>query len=157
MFVATSEFLHFLHAAKRATYAAQGDGASVQPLLPDSRQLEHAHGPYLYRDIYVGMLHFIGQEIVYLQGRALWSMSYSGGLLPGVADADAAPIYRALRAALSAVPPALPLRGPQSFEHQGLSYRCSAVGGIERFHGQETVSRQGQPLYELHFAGGALA
>jgi hypothetical protein len=59
----------FLFAAKQATYAAQGDAASVPPALPDTRQLEYADGDFLYRDIYVGMFRFVGQEIVYLSGR----------------------------------------------------------------------------------------
>ena len=157
MFTATPEFVAFLRSAKLATYAAQGDDASVPPLLPDSKQLEFSRGPYLYRDIYVGMFGFVGQEVVYLEGRALWSMAYSGGLVQGIAKADASPIYQALRAALSAVPEALPVRGPRTFDHQSLSYMCAATGSIERFHGRETISRNGQLVYELHFSGGGLA
>ena len=47
-------FAQFLRSAKAATYAAQGDDASVTPVLPDSRQLEYRDGTFLYRDIYVG-------------------------------------------------------------------------------------------------------
>jgi hypothetical protein len=157
MFIATPEFLAFLRSAKLATYAAQGDDASVPPLLPDSKQLEFLRGPYLYRDVYVGMLGFVGQEVVYLDGRAWWSMAYSGGLVPGIAKADESSIYLALRAALSAVPEALPVRGPRAFDHQGLSYVCAPAGSIERFNGRETISRDGELVYELHFSGGGLA
>lgn len=87
------------------------------------------------------MLRFVGQEVVYLSGRAVWSMSYSGGLLPEVQKVDAPLIYRTLRAALSAVPAACPLRGPESFEREGFSYLCSTNGSIERFYGREAVSR----------------
>lgn len=156
-FVAKPEFLAFLHAAKIATYASQGDEASVAPLLPDSKQLEYSQGPYAYRDIYVGMLRFVGQEVVYFNGRAVWSMSYSGGLLPGVHKVDAPQIYRTLRAALSAVPAVLPLRGPESFEREDFSYACSTEGSIEHFHGREVVSRGSQLVYELRFSGGGLA
>lgn len=92
MFIAAPDFVEFLRSAKLATYAAQGDDASVPPLLPDSKQLEFSKGSYVYRDIYVGMLGFVGQEVVYLDSRAAWSMAYSGGLLPGVARADASPV-----------------------------------------------------------------
>jgi hypothetical protein len=157
MFIATPEFVAFLRAAKRATYAGQGDEASVPPLLPNFKQLEFSRAPYFYRDAYVGMLRFVGQEVVYLDDRALWSMAYSGGLVPGVPKSDASPIYQALRAALSAVPEVFPVRGPSTFEHQGLSYRCSVTGSIERFRGSESISREGQLVYELDFSGGGLA
>jgi hypothetical protein len=39
-------FLRFLLTAKRATYAAQGDEASVVPLLAGYRQLEYREGEY---------------------------------------------------------------------------------------------------------------
>lgn len=84
--------VEFLRAAKAATYAAQGDDASVPPALPDSKQLEFRDGPFLYRDIYLGMFRFVGQEVVYLADRALWSMSYAGGLAPGVAQSAGRPI-----------------------------------------------------------------
>ena len=73
MFVVTPEFVSFLSAAKLATYAGQSDEASVAALLPGSKQLEYSRGPYLYRDIYVGTLHFVGQEIAYSDARAVWS------------------------------------------------------------------------------------
>jgi hypothetical protein len=154
MFSISSDFVAFLRAAKLATYAAQGDDASVLPLLPDSKQLEYSQGRFLYRDIYVGMLGFVGQEVVYSEGRAVWSMSYSGGLLPGIAKSEAAPVYRALRAALAAALADLPLRGPSEFEFEGLRYSCAPTGGLERFHGFESISREGQLLYDLHFTGG---
>lgn len=157
MFVATPEFIAFLRAAKLSTYAAQGDDATVPPLLPGSKQLEYSCAPFLYRDIYVGMFGFVGQEVVYLDGQAYWSMAYSGGLVPAIPNAEASSIYRALRSALSAVPEALPLRGPATFKHQGLSYVCTVSGDIERFQGWESIARIGQLVYELHFSGGGLA
>jgi hypothetical protein len=62
------KFLDFLIKAKKATYASQGDNASVTPLLEGSRQLEFQEGHFLYRDIYFGMSYFACQEIVYYQG-----------------------------------------------------------------------------------------
>ena len=56
--------------AKRATYAGQGDEATVTPLVPGSKQLEYRDGDYLYRDIYLGMAYFVGQEVVSHRGEA---------------------------------------------------------------------------------------
>lgn len=144
----------FLVAAKRATYAAQGDAASVPPLLPGSSQLEYADGEFLYRDIYVGMSRFVGQEIVYLSGRAVWSMSYSGGLLQNVETGSAGAVYAFLRKALRALPPELPVRGPALLEEEDMRYACQCTGTVERFHGSEAVTEAGVRLYELDFAGG---
>lgn len=73
--------LDFLIRAKNPTYASQGDEASVSPLLEGSRQLEFREGPFFYRDVYFGMRFFTELEVVYHQGRPVWSMSYSGGVV----------------------------------------------------------------------------
>lgn len=84
-------------------------------------------------------------------------MAYSGGLAVGVARAEAGQVYRMLRSALCAVPDELPLRGPGMFESEGLRYTCSLSGTLERFQGQEFISRQDLVLYDLQFIGGVLA
>jgi hypothetical protein len=63
--IARPAFMTFLVNAKRQTYAAQGDDATVTPLVPGSRQLEYQEGALLYRDIYFGGGYFVGQETVY--------------------------------------------------------------------------------------------
>jgi hypothetical protein len=150
-------FVEFLRAAKAATYAAQGDDASVAPTLPDTRQLEFRDGSFLYRDIYVGMFRFVGQEVVYLNDRALWSMSYAGGLGHDVAQSAGRPIYAFLRRALLAPPPELPVRGPAELDAESMRYICSWQGSLQWFHGSETVLQDGRPVYELRFSGGMLA
>lgn len=148
----------FLIAAKKATYAAQGDAASVNPpLLADTRQLEFRQGPWFYRDVYAGMHHFVGQELVYHQDLAVWSMSYSGGLIGAQTESAAAPVYAFLRQALCLPEPALPLRGPAALDQEGLHYQCLITGDLDRFQGIERISRDGAPLYELHLSGGRLS
>lgn len=154
--IASPQFIRFLTAAKRATYAGQGDAASVTPLLPGSRQLEFAEGEFLYRDAYVGMFRFVGQEMVYSSGQPVWSMSYSGGLLPGVASASGQAIYSFLRQALSALPASFPVRGPDLLETENLRYVCRHAGSIEAFNGCEQIFDAGVPVYELNFSGGWL-
>lgn len=56
------ELARFLAVAKRDTYAAQGDEASVRPLLAGSKQLEYSEGPFHYRDIYFGLRSFPGSK-----------------------------------------------------------------------------------------------
>jgi len=147
----------FLMAAKRTTYAGQDDDATVTPLLPDSKQLEYSAGEFLYRDIYVGLFRFVGQEIVYIDGHARWSMSYSGGLCADTPRSSARAIYAFVRKALRAMPADLPLRGPTRLADDGMVYTCQSEGLIDRFHGIETIVDANARLYELHFSGGMLA
>ena len=150
-------FVEFLRAAKAATYAAQGDDASVAPALADSKQLEFRSGAFLYRDIYVGMFRFVGQEVVYLSERAVWSMSYAGGLAPGVPRSAARAIYAFLRRALLAPPPELPVRGPSELNAETMRYSCNWQGSLEWFQGSERIVQDGHAVYELRFSGGMLA
>jgi hypothetical protein len=92
----------FLVEAKRRTYAGLDDDATVStPAFPGSKQLEYREQNLSYRDIYFGMTYFVGQEVVQSDERVIWSMSYAGGLLPGIADrAEVAAIYAFLRQSL---------------------------------------------------------
>ena len=155
--MSSDDLAHFLYAAKSATYAAEGNAAAVKPMLQDSKQLEYRVGASLYRDIYVGLFRFVGQEIVYLSDRAIWSMSYSGGLTDSAQSTSVKTIYAALREALRNTPPQLPIRGPTSFESNGMLYSCTCEGSLEWFHGVESIAQNGVPVYALNFSGGILA
>ena len=82
------ELAAFLLQAKLHTYAAQGDEASVAPLLPGSRQLEYRDGFWFYRDIYFGGERFVGQETVYYDSTPVWAMSYAGGIIAAGVSAE---------------------------------------------------------------------
>lgn len=154
--LSTVELLRFLRRAKQATYAAQGDAASVPPCLPETKQLEFAEGEYFYRDIYAGSRRFVGQEIVYRAGHAVWSMSYAGGLSPEVPATSARSIYAFLRAALRAAPPELPVRGPTQLALDELRYTCRSTGSVARFDGIECIAQGDAVVYRLQFAGSLL-
>nr|WP_249158330.1 DUF5680 domain-containing protein [Bradyrhizobium jicamae] len=144
--------------AKRRTYAGLDDDATIAvPLLGGSRQLEHRAPPYAYRDIYFGMGFFVGQETVSKDDRVIWSMSYSGGARPEIADRSRLlAIYGFLRQALLAGDVAAPYRGPPVLAADGMTYRTDVEGTMERFHGVETISQNDALLYELRYSGGLL-
>ena len=146
----------FIRAAKLATYAAQGDDATVRPLLPGSKQLEHRDGDHLYRDIYFGMLRFVGQEVVYAKEAPCWSMAYSGAIESTVARDDARALYAFLRRALLLAPQELPVRGPSSYVEGQFRYTCLTRGSLAWFQGEEVIMLGGQPAYALRFSGGSL-
>jgi hypothetical protein len=144
----------FLLRAKRATYAAQGDDATVTPLLPGSRQLEYHEGDLFYRDIYVGLAAFAGLETVYRASVVHWSMAYAGGVLVGASDTQTRQVYAFLRDALKRGTAEAPFRGPARHETFGYEYVNEWRGGIEEFSGAELIRRDGAVVYQLIYAGG---
>ena len=147
----------FLIAAKRATYAALGDAASVAPALAGSKQLEYRAGRFDYRDVYFGMAYFAGQETVALDGTVVWTMVYAGGIVPEVADGgDVAAIYGFLRQALRLVDARRPFRGPSTFASGDFHYTDESDGDINDFHGREIIRRGAAPIYHLHYGGGVI-
>ena len=153
---ADNDFAAFLILAKKATYASQGDDASVTPALAGSRQLEFRDRDLFYRDVYFGTVFFAGQETVYVKGRAQWTMVYSGGVKDGV-DADEIPnIYMFLREALRAVSTDMPFRGPCRYSDGEFTYHNNHSGDMGRFHGTERISRMEHEVYALDYSGGFL-
>lgn len=144
----------FLTAAKRATYAARGDDASVSPLLPGSRQLEFQLGDVFYRDIFFGDAFFVGQETVWVNSEPVWAMGYAGGMTDPTADRAA--VYAFLRTALRQVEAASPFRGPGLLRGDGFQYTCQASGALDNFSGIERISQARAILYELRFHGGRI-
>jgi len=151
------KFRRFLLHAKRATYAGQDDEATATPLVPGSKQFEYRDRDYLYRDIYLGMANFVGQEVVYHRGQAAWSMSYAGGVTPSSRDsADARAIYGFLRLALRHGSETDPHRGPATFSHESLTYTNASHGSLDAFWGLEKITRDGAVVYKCRYAGGVL-
>lgn len=152
-----AELSRFLTAAKKSTYASQGDEASVTPVLPGSKQLEYRDGPFLYRDVYFGVRFFVGQEVVELRHRPIWSMSYGGGTTdPQISDEQVRRVYEFLREALRGVSEPLPVRGPSKFRRGAFEYTCVVSGTIARFQGSEVILAGDRPVYGLAFMGGSL-
>jgi len=152
MMVLPAGFMDFLVMAKRNTYA--GNSGRRDPLFPGALQLEFADGGFLYRDIYYGSLFFVGQEVVHSMGLPVWSMSYSGGII--ALNADSGHIYTFLKSALLNPDPELPLRGPVTFQSQGLRYENSAVGEIENFYGTERILKNSETVYTMRYSGGLI-
>ncbi|SFJ64176.1 DUF5680 domain-containing protein [Thermoflavimicrobium dichotomicum] len=148
------EFLDFLIKAEKATYASQGDNASVTPLLEGSRQLEFQEGPFLYRDVYFGMSYFVGQEVVYYQGQPIWSMCYSGGVDKEFEMDFVKKVYAFLRKALRNVSADHPFRGPKEFVEGDYIYRDSNSGELDEFTGKETITFANKFIYSLNYSGG---
>ncbi|MFM9331737.1 DUF5680 domain-containing protein [Paenibacillus mesotrionivorans] len=157
MLLEKEALVRFLVEAKRHTYAAQGDEASVPPVLTGSKQLEYANGDWRYRDIYFGMDFFAGQEVVELAGRPVWTMVYSGGVNMSPASRErTAAVYRFLREALLQVNAHQLYRGPERWREGDWEYRSTSEGRLESFRGSESILLDGESVYELQYSGGLL-
>ena len=155
--ISDDTLITFLVNAKRQTYAAQGDEATVTPLVPGSRQLEYRDRSLFYRDIYFGEAYFVGQETVYHDSLAVWAMSYAGGFIsPAVNSLEMKQVYTFLRAALRQVASQRPYRGPAIFRDDAYVYTDESQGDIHRFSGVEAITYEDKSVYQLRYSGGLL-
>jgi hypothetical protein len=155
--ISPTEFMAFLVNAKRQTYAAQGDDATVPPLLPGSRQLKYQQGVLCYRDIYFGGAYFVGQETVYEGLTPVWAMGYAGGVMPSSgALREMGHVYEFLRAALRHVTSERPYRGPSQWREGAYVYTDEGQGDLECFWGVETITYEDHVVYQLRYSGGRI-
>jgi len=154
----TARLATFLVEAKRRTYAGLNDEATVSmPIIPGSKQLDYGDGELGYRDIYFGMAFFVGQEVLTDKQRAIWSMSYAGGVSPDIADrGKMLDVYAFLRKALLCVGEDRPFRGPLHFELGSYRYADTSEGDFAGFHGTERIYLDGMPVYALRYSGGII-
>lgn len=67
----------FLVKAKIATYASAGE-ANEKVLEDGCKELLFEEDKFKYRDRYYGFNPFFGEEIVWQNGKIIWSMNYFG-------------------------------------------------------------------------------
>jgi hypothetical protein len=100
---------------------------------------------------------FVGQEVVTDKQRAIWSMSYAGGVSPDIADRGKfLGVYAFLRKALLCIGEDRPFRGPSHFEQGSYRYVNTSEGGLSEFHGTERIYLEGMPAYDLRYSGGII-
>lgn len=138
----------FLLRAKRATYA--GKGAESPSTRPQSHDLAYEEGELLYIDTYLGGERFAGEEALWRGGTPIWSMNYVGRVTGENFSGDF------LKEALRHVPVERPYRGPAEYTSGDYTYHCRVTGDFGWFHGSETISLQGQCIYECLFHGGSI-
>lgn len=144
------ELIDFLVNAKRNTYAS-GSGQVVEPIKRGSKDMPYRDRDYEYMDSYFGERHFIGQEIVWHQGKAIWGMNYYGFTYNPV---EGFPQF--LFECLKQVTPQAPYRGPNNYKDEKFEYNCSWTGEMNDFKGEETIRFNNQVIYKLSFHGGEI-
>jgi len=144
----------FLVRAKVRGYAAEGERGETL-LVDGGKGLSYREGPYEYRDRYYGVNPFIGEEVVWKGGKAVWAMNYLGAVIDEAVSPDG--VYRFLQRAMRRVEEARPFRGPAVFSDGNLTYEDASTGDLEGFAGTERILRAGREIYRLTYHGGRVA
>lgn len=157
------EFLEFMIAAKKNTYASGSDAKAE--VLPDGGKRYQFYSEtrwplWRYEDIYYGFNPFFGREFYYESINGLWipiaHMPY-GGFAKGTED-EVKRVFAFLEKMLQQVSMQSLFRGrTEHVREDGLQYHCQWVrkdpfrtGGTESI--MEYILRQGEPLhYQLNF------
>lgn len=143
----------FLVKAKINTYASSGEGGE-RKLEDGSKELVYEEGEWRYRDRYFGSNRFIGEEIVWQNGKVIWAMNYYGGTTTdGISEKE---IYEFLKKALRQVEKDRPFRGPLELVEGDWAYYDESEGMIDGFEGREKILYQKEPVYELKYHGGVV-
>ncbi len=141
----------FLVKAKLHTYAS-GDGGGERILEDGCKELDFQEGEFKYRDRYFGGNPFVGEEVVWQGGQAIWAMNYYGTVL--AQTAPPAQVYQFLQKALGQVKEDRPFRGPACLQEGDWEYVDESQGTVECFLGVERILYKGQAVYRLEYHGG---
>jgi hypothetical protein len=154
--VVLEQLNHFIGHASKATYASSG-GKVDEPWRKGFIELEYAEEDWYYRDSYAGFLRSWGQEVVWYQDRPFWTCLYGGGMVDDCMDtALANETFGFLKKVLSAGEKENEFqpRGPKNFEDGEWKYHCEVEGEIQKFKGQEFISKVGKIVFTHDFEGG---
>lgn len=147
------ELRKFLIEAKKNTYARSGE-INEKKLEDGGQEFIFEKGKWKYRDRYFGYDPFIGQEVVWENGKAVWVMNYCGKILSDIISAKE--IFGFLKKVLLNPEELIPLRGPEKFEEGDLKYFNIGGGFLDHFQHVESIHYKGQRVYELVCHGGLI-
>lgn len=145
----------FLGRASRATYA--GGGGEVEPWRKGFKELEYRENDWYYRDSYAGYLRSWGQEVVWHNDKPAWTCLYGGGMTEGNMNSDLADkTFSFLKKVLSSGDKETTFqpRGPKELSEGDWQYQCEITGTIEQFSGHESISYNGDVVFNHDFFGG---
>lgn len=155
----------FLGKATLATYA--GGGKEVDPAKPNFvsrfpgfKELEYKEKDWYYRDSYAGFFTSAGQEVVWYQGKPLWTQLYGGGMKPKHQNDPgfAHRTFNFLKKALSHGEKSQNFqpRGEKELIDADWEYQCRWKGDITNFKGNEKILYKDEVVFTHAFFGGIL-
>jgi hypothetical protein len=143
----------FIVRAKALSYV--GGGKPVESCRPKSHDLHYEEGDFSYLDSYYGGWDFIGEEVVYFKGEAVWAMNYYGKVIQPE-KITAAEAGQTIKASLSKMYEESRFLGGFSYTHGDYVYIDTSEGEFTSFTGKEWITRDGEVVYELFYHGGLI-
>jgi len=116
----------------------------------DSHDFRYEKGDFTYHDSYVGGEQFAGEEAVWKNGKAVYSMNYLGRVLDEKFSGNF------LKEALRAADRKMPYRGPEFYQSGEYIYKTSVNGSFEWFQGYEEIFFNAVKVYECYYHGGLM-
>lgn len=142
----------FLREANSNTYANE-NVKKASPLRPGSKDYHFEKGDLTYHDTYFGATKFIGEEIIYKNGKPAWGMNYYGFTLNNeISESLYDTILRP--ALMHGSDDNIPVRGPKEFINGEWKYTFNANGNLANFIGLEEISKKGKIVCRLYCHGG---
>jgi hypothetical protein len=145
------EFVEFLLNAKNSTYA-NPELAITRQLEDGTKELIFETASFKYRDRYFGFNPFLGEEVVWEDGKPVWAMNYAGLVTDPASSGDE--VYKFLQKAMRQVGPDRPFRGPDHYQEGDFEYFDQSEGDLNFFTGIEKIYFRGQEVYRLYYHGG---
>ena len=143
----------FIVRAKAATYV--GGGEHTNACRSGSHDLSFSEGEWNYLDSYFGGSDFIGEEVVYFDGKPIWAMNYYGRILRDDL-LTAARAGQMIKASLSQMYKEGRFLGGFEYTENDLTYVDSSEGSADCFHGREAICCGQETAYELIYHGGLI-
>jgi len=144
----------FIVRAKSATYVGGGN-KSATPTRTGSHDLGYRDGDWHYIDSYFGGTDFIGQEVVWHRGTAMWAMNYHGRILrPDKIDATTAGMV--IQRSLSTLYREGRFLGGFTHPVENLVYVDTNAGEFQSFTGVERIYLGHFEAYRLDYHGGII-
>ncbi len=151
------EIKKFLIEANNAGYGSGEERVRVKEADGSTTiRYESEDGRFSFHDNYFGGEPYGGREVIALNGHPEWMMVYYGEISDKSLERGA--VYDFLMKALLQAPDELPVRGPlrlaETIEGREWVYDNTYTGDLERFKGRETISLDGQQIYDADYSGG---
>ena len=140
----------FLQKANKEGYGSGKTGHWIKE-RDKSTTIPFESGDFKMHDNFFGGEPYGGREVVFFQNDPVWIMVYYGKVNAGE---DFAKLYKFLQKALLNAPDKMPVRGPKILEEGEFKYINDWKGEIEEFSGEESISKNGETVYNARYIGG---
>jgi hypothetical protein len=147
------DLINFILRAKQATYV--GGGRKLLPYRLGSHDMQFHEADWIYHDCYLGESDFIGEEIIYYQGKVVWGMNYFGRIThpERITSAEAGAI---IQQCLSKMYQSGRFLGGYKQSIGQFTYTDTNEGDPLYFTGKEWIDLNNEIVYALVYHGGLI-